>query len=141
MSIPLLVRFVTLRNVHPILAHISNGLTPAAFLFTLLSGLFHYPCLLESSYYMMLLVAFTTPITMVTGLVDWKYRYDLRSTPVIKKKVISSIIGYGFVVAYVSTKSVFALAIAFLLFAITGEYGGRLVHEVANQALIRKFKG
>ncbi len=89
----------------------------------------------------MLLVAFTTPITMVTGLVDWKYRYDLRSTPVIKKKVISSIIGYGFVVAYVSTKSVFALAIAFLLFAITGEYGGRLVHGVANQALIRKFKG
>lgn len=37
MTIPLLVRFVTLRNLHPILTHFTNGITPASFALALVA--------------------------------------------------------------------------------------------------------
>ena len=95
---------------------------------------------------MMVFVAIVTPLTMLTGLIDWKYRYDMKRVPVISRKVVTSITGYFFVLLYVflhpvTDCSLIALGIAIVFFAITGEYGGRLVHGAANAALMKKFRG
>jgi hypothetical protein len=37
--------------------------------------------------------------------------------------------------------SLVALAVALVFFAITGEYGGRLVHGAANAALLKRLDG
>ena len=141
-TIPLLVRIVTLRNLHPILTHLSNGLTPAAFVLALLSRI-EFPagyipvthimslgCMDAASYLMMAFVAVVTPLTMITGVIDWKYRYNMKKVPVIQKKAIAAVVGYVFAILYVVSHSNFEYSIIFLgltllFFAVTGEYGGR----------------
>ena len=157
MAVPLLVRFVTLRNLHPILTHFTNGITPASFALALfarserlvgfipLSHIIVPACVDVAAWVMMTFVAIVTPLTMLTGLVDWKYRYDMRRVPIIRRKMITGIVGYVFVVMYVvlhslTDYSLAALAAALVFFAITGEYGGRLVHGAANAALLKKFE-
>ncbi|WP_456477843.1 hypothetical protein [Geoglobus ahangari] len=140
MEVPLLARLVTLRNVHPILTHMSNGLTPAAFFFSAVSLLLDIACLREASYYMMLVVGLITPFTMLAGVVDWKYRYDFKRFQLMDRKIVTAVVGYVFVIAYLTTESILALALALLFFAITGEYGGRLVHGAVNSALVRKYR-
>ena len=140
MGLPLLLKLITLRNVHPILTHVSNGLTPAALLFALLSLFYDVKCLSEASYYMAFFVALITPITMLTGVVDWKYRYEFRSVPAINKKIVTAVLGYAFLLFYLLSKSVLLLSLVLVFFAITGEYGGRLVHGAANLALVKKYE-
>jgi len=140
MTLPFLARFLTLKNVHPILTHMSNGLTPIAFLFAVGARFYPVECLDEASHLMMTFVALITPFTMATGIVDWKYRYEFRRIQVIDRKVVTAVIGYAFVLAYIYTHQIVALALALLFFAITGEYGGRLVHGAVNRALIKKYQ-
>ncbi len=140
MEVPLLARLVTLRNVHPILTHMNNGLTPVAFSFYVLSMLRDTACLRDASYYMMLVVGLITPLTMLSGVVDWKYRYDFKRFQLMDRKITTAVAGYVFVILYLATKSVLPFALALLFFAVTGEYGGRLVHGALNSALVRKYR-
>ncbi|AIG96978.1 hypothetical protein [Archaeoglobus fulgidus] len=94
---------------------------------------------------MMSFVAIVTPLTMLTGLIDWKYRYDMRKVPIIQRKVITGIVGYVFVVVYVvlhslTDYSLAALAMALVFFAITGEYGGKLVHGARTLLCLKNLR-
>ncbi|WP_202319747.1 hypothetical protein [Archaeoglobus neptunius] len=157
MAVPLLVRLVSLKNLHPILTHFTNGITPAALALALLARstrlLGYIPlshivipsCVDVAAWLMMVFVAGITPLTMATGMIDWKYRYDMRKVPVIQRKVITALAGYVFVIVYVvshsiSDYSLIALGIALFFFAVTGDYGGRLVHGAANASLLKKFQ-
>ncbi|RLI80505.1 hypothetical protein DRP05_00610 [Archaeoglobales archaeon] len=141
--IPILVRLVALKNIHPILTHTVNGLTPTSLSFLIISKLYSIKCLEMSSFYLILAVTTATPLTMVSGLIDWKYKYGMRKFPLMKRKITTSIVGYIFVIAYVVFKelnhSIVLLILAVILFGITGELGGRLVHGVANRELLKKY--
>ncbi len=140
MDVPLLARLITLRNVHPILTHTTNGLTPTALLFLVFSRSLDVYCLDQAAMYMMLVVAAITPFTMLTGYVDWVYRYGRRRFQLMDRKIIAAITGYVFVLAYVLSGSALLLGAAVAMFALTGEYGGRLVHGAVNAELVRKFR-
>lgn len=84
MTIPFLVRFVTLRNLHPILTHFTNGITPASFALALfaksdellgfipLADIVLPSCVDSAAWAMMTFVAIVTPLTMLTGPIDGK---------------------------------------------------------------------
>jgi len=57
-----------------------------------------------SSFYLILTVTTATPLTMISGLIDWKYKYGMRRFTLMKRKIATSIVGYTFVISYVVLK-------------------------------------
>lgn len=77
--------------LHPIAVHFTNALFPVAFLFLVLSLLFHQDSFRQTYFYILALATLSSPVSYLTGIVDWKQRYKGAKTSLFAKKIRSGI--------------------------------------------------
>ena len=129
---------------HPIFVHFPQALFPVAFASFVLYLVTGNDLFEQGTFLMMMFGLAATPVTMITGYIDWKVRYKGYMTPVFKIKIIT-----GFVLIGLSLSAVLLRALvpevallplsgmgwlrAGLLAAcvgscvVEGHYGGKLV--------------
>jgi len=129
---------------HPIFVHFPQALFPVAFASFVLYLVTGNDLFERGTFLMMMFGLAATPVTMITGYIDWKVRYKGYMTPVFKIKIIT-----GFVLIGLSLSAVLLRALvpevallplsgmgwlrAGLLAAcvgscvVEGHYGGKLV--------------
>jgi len=73
--------------LHAVAAHLPNGVLPAALLFLALSLVTANPCLEPASFYMTALVVVCLPLSLVSGVYDWRNRYGGAKAPIFFKKM------------------------------------------------------
>jgi len=83
--------------LHAVVAHFPNGLLPAALLFLFLSLVTATPCLEAAAFYMTALVVVCLPLSLVSGIRDWRRRYGGVKAPIFYKKIAlgSSLLVFG----------------------------------------------
>jgi uncharacterized membrane protein len=129
---------------HPIFVHFPQALFPVAFASFVLYLITGNDLFERGTFLMMVFALAATPVTMVTGYIDWKVRYKGYMTPVFKIKIVT-----GFVLIGLSLSAVLLRALvpevarlplsglgwlrAMLLAGcvascvVEGHYGGKLV--------------
>jgi uncharacterized membrane protein len=129
---------------HPIFVHFPQALFPVAFASFVLYLVTGNDLFEKGTFLMMVFGLAATPVTMITGYIDWKVRYKGYMTPVFKIKIVT-----GFVLIGLSLSAVLLRALvpevallpmsglgwlrAGLLAAcvgscvVEGHYGGKLV--------------
>lgn len=73
-------------RLHPVLAHLPNGLLPAALLFSGLALVFGQVSLDWVASLLCLLVTAVTPLVFASGLYSWKTRFNRRPAAIFKHK-------------------------------------------------------
>ncbi|ALC15800.1 hypothetical protein DSOUD_1014 [Desulfuromonas soudanensis] len=73
--------------LHAVVAHFPNGLLPAALLFLSLSLVTAAPCLEPAAFYMTALVVACLPLSLASGIRDWRRRYGGVRAPIFYKKI------------------------------------------------------
>lgn len=74
--------------LHAVAAHFPNGLLPAALLFLALSFFVTAtPCLEPAAFYMTALVVACLPLSLISGIRDWRTRYGGVKAPIFYKKI------------------------------------------------------
>ncbi len=76
--------------VHPVAAHVPNGAFPVAVLFLLLADLTGRASLEQAAFLLLVLTVFVIPVSMVSGVRDWKLRYGGRKAPIFRWKIVLS---------------------------------------------------
>ncbi|MDI6796497.1 MAG: hypothetical protein QMD09_06115, partial [Desulfatibacillaceae bacterium] len=71
LSSDMMVRF----KAHPILVHSPNGVIPMSFAFCVLAVLFKSDGLATAALFALIYVAFTMPLVLFSGYLDWKEKY------------------------------------------------------------------
>jgi len=128
---------------HPIAVHFTNALFPVAFFFLVLYFIFHTDSFQQTYFYILVLATISSPISYLTGIVDWKQRYKGAMTSIFSKKIRSGIglmvvgaictVWYGFSPSVVDERGVarivfLALNLSTLPLAVVlGHLGGKLV--------------
>ena len=64
-------------HIHPhsISVHFTNGLYPVALLFLILYMIFQHESFRSTYFYVLLLASISTPISFLTGIIEWKKKY------------------------------------------------------------------
>lgn len=129
---------------HPMLVHFPQALFPTAFAIFLLHAVTGRGELDAAARVAAGVGTLATPVTIVTGFLDWKFRYQAYMTSVFKIKIVGSFVLLGLgagataVRFLVPEAALFPLAGAGWLYAgllgacaldcvILGHYGGKLV--------------
>jgi hypothetical protein len=73
--------------LHAVAAHFPNGILPAALLFLSLSFVTATPCLEPAAFYMTALVVACLPLSLISGIRDWRIRYGGVKAPIFYKKI------------------------------------------------------
>ena len=129
---------------HPIFVHFPQALFPVAFASFVLylvtgNGLFE-----RGTFLMTVFALAATPVTMITGYIDWKVRYKGTMTPVFKIKIVTGFVLVGLSLAAVLLRTLVPEIAALPLSApgwllagllagcvgacvVEGHYGGKLV--------------
>ncbi len=142
-SVEQVATFLSRYHAHPIMVHIPNGVLPLALLFTFLALAFESGTMAVAAKLNMIFVFLAMPIVIVTGLLDWIFRFKAKLTQVFKIKLIcagvvflaSGIIALWWFIdpeVYLGRSGgaiLFALfnLINFSAAATAGWYGGKLV--------------
>jgi uncharacterized membrane protein len=131
---------------HPIAVHFTNALFPVAFFFLVLYFIFHNESFRQTYFYILVLATISSPISYLTGIVDWRQRYKGVMTSIFSKKIRSGIglivvgaictVWYAFSPGVVDERG--AARIIFLalnlstipLAVVLGHLGGKLVFMV-----------
>jgi rubredoxin len=79
-------------HVHPISVHVPNGTLPIAVFFLFIAAAFHAPTVGLAAFYNMIVIFFTMPIVIVSGVLFWKRRYGGHLTQLFKTKLICAAI-------------------------------------------------
>ena len=79
-------------HVHPISAHLPNALFPIASILIILYLIFGNICFERAVYYSLIFGFIGSPISMISGLYDWKTRYKGAKVPLFLEKIRLSII-------------------------------------------------
>lgn len=129
---------------HPIFVHFPQALFPVAFASFVLYLITGNVLFERGTYLMTVFGLIATPVTMLTGYIDWKVRYKGYMTPVFKIKIVTGFVLVGFSLSAVLLRtlvpdvSLLPLSgtgwlLAGLLAAcvgscvVEGHYGGKLV--------------
>jgi rubredoxin/uncharacterized membrane protein len=83
LSSDLMVRF----KAHPILVHSPNGVIPMSFAFCVLAVLFKSQGLATAALFSLIYVAFTMPLVLFSGYLDWKEKYGGNLTSLFMTKI------------------------------------------------------
>jgi hypothetical protein len=73
--------------LHAVAAHFSNGLIPVAVLYLLLSLPAGDPFYEHTVIHLMVVVLLAVPVSFVSGIIDWKKKYNGAKAPVFVKKI------------------------------------------------------
>jgi len=124
-------------HLHPILAHFSNGLMPVVWLFLLLIWLLGRSALEEAVLWMVGVVTLAAPLSLATGIYDWKTRFGGGKAPIFTRKIILAVVlillgALALVLRIYGGSGVqllYYLCLAAMLGCVTllGYYGGKLV--------------
>ncbi len=79
-------------HAHPVLVHTPNGILPAAVIFFFLAWIFDYDLLAKAAFINIIFVMLTLPLVLLTGLLEWKEKYNGVMTINFKFKIIAAII-------------------------------------------------
>jgi rubredoxin/uncharacterized membrane protein len=142
-SVEQVATFLSRYHAHPIMVHIPNGVLPLALLFTFFALIFESSAMAVAAKVNMTFVFLAMPIVIVTGLLDWIFRFKAKLTQVFKIKLIcagvvflaSGIIALWWFINPEVYLGRSGTAILFVLFnlinfsaaATAGWYGGKLV--------------
>jgi uncharacterized membrane protein len=74
---------------HPIFVHFPQALFPVAFASFVLYLVTGNDLFEKGTFLMMVFGLAATPVTMITGYIDWKVRYKGYMTPVFKIKIVT----------------------------------------------------
>jgi len=130
-------------RLHAVMAHFPNGLVPALWVFLLLFWVTARPALAEAIFWLLLLIVLTVPVSLASGIYDWKTRYGGEKAPIFLKKIILAAVLFvagcgalflhlvhpelpagGGVAAFLY---LFCLAVMMACAVLLGHYGGKLV--------------
>lgn len=84
----IIMNMLTQLHAHPIAVHIPNGVLPLTVVMTFLAVIFHSTALATAATYNMLFVCLSMPVVILTGLIDWKGRFEGRMSRVFLAKMI-----------------------------------------------------
>ncbi|MDT8440463.1 MAG: PAS domain S-box protein [Desulfuromonadales bacterium] len=74
-------------RLHPIAAHLPNGLLPTVILFLLLALVLRQPELENAAFWLLLVAVAAVPVTLGAGLYDWRIWFGGRRAPIFLKKI------------------------------------------------------
>jgi len=124
-------------HLHPILAHFSNGLMPVIWLFLGLVWFLGRSALAEAVVWMTGVVTLVAPLSLATGIYDWRKRFGGEKAPIFVRKIVLAVVllllgSLALVVRLAGGAGVqplFYLCLAGMLGCVTllGYYGGKLV--------------
>jgi len=80
------------RHPHPMMVHFPIAFLMASSFVYLLFFIFLYPDLAMTSTHLLILGAISTPFAIATGIMTWWVNYRLKLTPLIKRKILLSIV-------------------------------------------------
>ena len=139
----LLRELVAVFMPHAVAAHFPNALIPTIWLFLLLFAVTALPSFESTAFYLLVMSLLAVPVTMATGLYDWKSRFGGVMTPLFRKKIFLScqlLVSLGLATGLYRANSgilqqhggLFWLFLLFLVIALTsvvllGHYGAVLV--------------
>lgn len=127
-------------HLHPILAHFPNGLMPVVWLFLAVSWLLGRLALEEAAIWLVGIVTLVAPLSLATGIYDWKTRFGGEKAPIFIRKMVLAVCllllgclalalqlaGEG------ALQTLYYLCLAGMLGCVTllGYYGGKLVFSM-----------
>ena len=79
-------------HLHPILAHFSNGLMPVVWLFLGLIWLLGRTALDEAVLWMVGVVTLAAPLSLATGIHDWKAHFGGEKAPIFTRKIALALV-------------------------------------------------
>lgn len=82
-----MARLVLRLHIHPITAHIPNGILPVALIFLAISIFFGIGVFEAAAYYNLVAVLVTMPLVLLTGIMEWKNRYKGAKTFIFFTKI------------------------------------------------------
>jgi len=88
----LLVRLLMLLHVHPISAHLPNGILPVAVIFLAIAVFLGVEFFEKAAYYNLAAVLIAMPLVLLTGYVEWKNRYQAAKTFLFITKISCAVI-------------------------------------------------
>src|SRR4030067_2788953 len=74
-------------HIHTIFIHFTNSLYPVAILFMFLFLLFGNASFHQTYFYMMVLATFSTPVSYLTGILEWRKRFKGIMIPIFASKI------------------------------------------------------
>lgn len=86
----LFARLVLKHHIHPVSAHIPNGVLPVSVIFVIFSMLFGSPVLQTVAKYNIAIVLLVLPFVVFTGYLEWKNRYMASFTKLFVVKMIAA---------------------------------------------------
>ncbi len=88
----LLVRLLMLLHVHPISAHLPNGILPVAVIFLAISIFLGLQGFETAAFYNLVAVLIAMPLVLLTGYTEWKNRYRAAKTFLFITKISCAVI-------------------------------------------------
>jgi rubredoxin len=141
----LFTRLVLKHHMHPVSAHIPNGVLPVSVIFVILSMMFGSPVLQTVAKYNIAIVLLVLPGVVFTGYLEWKNRYMASFTKLFVAKMIAAtttIVAFTLVIVWwfvapeilqspIQQKAVFILlnVIGLSAAGLAGFLGGKLVFK------------
>lgn len=138
-------RLVLKHHVHPVSAHIPNGVLPVSVIFVILSMILGSPVLQTVAKYNIAIVLLVLPVVVFTGYLEWKNRYMASFTKLFVAKMIAAtttIVAFALVMVWwfvapeilqspIQQKAVFILlnVIGLSAAGLAGFLGGKLVFK------------
>ena len=137
--------------VHAVAAHFPNGLMPVAVFFFALGLVMVNPHLEPASYYLVLLVLAVVPVSVASGIYDWRKRFGGTQALIFYKKIALAVVLFLLGLAAVAlhrslpdftqASGMLRLLYGGLLFAmlgcvvLLGHYGGKLAFKWKDNRL------
>ena len=144
----LFTRLVLKHHMHPVSAHIPNGVLPVSVIFVILSMIFGAPVLQTVAKYNIAIVLLVLPVVVFTGYLEWKNRYMASFTKLFVAKMIAAtttMVAFALVIVWwfvapeilqspMQQKAVFILlnVIGVSAAGLAGFLGGKLVFKDRN---------
>ncbi len=134
---------------HAVMAHFPSALLPTLVLFVAIALVFGQGSFETAAFYLLVVVLLSAPATLVTGIYEWKTKFEGKKAVIFKKKIA---LGTTLVVLSITTAGFrynqpdimqtggimmylyFALLLAMLgCVTLLGHYGGKLVFSLMGK--------
>ena len=136
--------------IHAVAAHFPNALVPTASLLIVLAAFSFGPHFEPAAFYLLLFVLFMVPVSLVSGLYDWRKKYSGAKSSIFYKKIALALILFCLALAAVRLRlshpdlmehfgllKLTYLGLVVLMVPIVGllgHYGGKLVFHWKDKA-------
>ena len=126
---------------HPIFVHFPQALFPVAFAMFLVHAVSGRAEFEAAAWITMAFGTLATPVTIVTGFLDWKFRYKAYLTSVFKIKIVGSFILLGLGIAAIAVRWLYPAAAELPMAGAGWLYSGLLGACVLNCVVLGHYGG